>query len=42
MGVSRFVTINTGKIIPFPQQNKIAQLNNRIRRLQRKLFQKRI
>ena len=42
MGVSRFVTINTGKIIQFPQQNKIIQLNNKIRRLQRKLSKKQI
>ena len=42
LGVSRFVTINTGKIIQFPQQNKIIQLNNKIRRLQRKLSKKQI
>ena len=42
MGISRFVTINTGKIIQFPQQNKIIQLNNKIRRLQRKLSKKQI
>jgi len=42
LGVSRFVTINTGKIIQFPQQNKIIQLNNKIRRLQRKLSKKEI
>ena len=34
--------INTGKIIQFPQQNKIIQLNNKIRRLQRKLSKKQI
>ena len=42
LGISRFVTINTGEIIPFPQQNKIIQLDKKIRRFQRKLSKKEI
>lgn len=40
LGISNFVTINTGEIIAFPQQNKINYLNKRIRRYQRKLSRK--
>ena len=29
LGLKNFVTINTGEIIPFPQQSKIAFLNKR-------------
>ena len=39
-GSITFCHKNTGKLIPFPQHNKIIQLNNKIRRLQRKLSKK--
>ena len=43
LGISHFVTINTGKNNTVPHnKNKIIQQNNKIRRLQRKLSKKQI
>ena len=40
MGIKNFVTINTGEIIPFPEQEKINRLNKKIKHLQKKLSKK--
>lgn len=40
LGIKNFVTINTGEIIPFPEQDKINHLNKKIKRLQRSLSKK--
>ena len=40
LGIKNFVTINTGETIPFPEQEKINQLNNKLKREQRKLSRK--
>ena len=36
--LSIFVTINTGEIIPFPEQEKINRLYKKIKRLQKKTY----
>lgn len=40
MGIKNFVTINTGKIIAFPETEKIQRITKKIRRIQRKLSRK--
>lgn len=40
LGIKNFVTINTGEIIPFPEQEKINRLYKKIKRLQKKLSKK--
>ena len=40
MGISNFITINTGEIIRFPQQNHINNLNKKIKRQKRRLSRK--
>jgi len=39
LGIKNFVTINTGEIIPFPEQEKINRLYKKIKRLQKKTIQ---
>ncbi|MBE6494495.1 MAG: transposase [Methanosphaera stadtmanae] len=40
LGITNFVTINTGEKILFPEQDKINRLNKKIKRLQRSLSKK--